>query len=173
MEFMLGELRKSCDTRLPDFWSVRGENKLFIAFTNYGALDFQDGVTGLKLSETRQTHRSLKLKSTTSVRTIPVSTMEEYFPEHPQYIRDILEDSENTIADAISTLDRRANENKLAFLYSLSRVSGILAARSMKLEKMPDIAKFWRHRRRPAVSLSEPGLQGGCYIKVWTTTESS
>lgn len=107
-----------------------------------GVKDLQGGTAGLKLSETRRAHRSFKLNSRTSARTVPVLTLEEYFPEHLQYIRDILVENENTIADAINTLDCRADENKLATLYSLSRVSGILAARTTNLKKCQTLQSF-------------------------------
>lgn len=80
MDFMLEGLRKSRDTRLPDLWSVRGEDKLFLALHDIeGVKDFQDRVAGLKLPETRRAHRSIKLNSTTSAEAIPVLTLEDRF----------------------------------------------------------------------------------------------
>lgn len=73
---------------------------------------------------------------------IPVLTIEEYFPEHLQYIRDTLVEQENTVSDAINELDCTTNKNKLATLYALSRMSGELAARAMKPSKCQTLQSF-------------------------------
>ena len=61
--------------------------------------------------------------------------LQQYLPGHFDYITDVITDQENRLADAINSADCRAGKAKLDVLYTLSRVSGVLAARKMNLKQ--------------------------------------
>lgn len=82
MDFLLGGIKKTCDPELGELWSVKGEEKLFIALH-----EVDERKT---FANQRRPRRAITLDSTKSVVSIPVLTIEEYIPKHLQYIRDTL-----------------------------------------------------------------------------------
>lgn len=57
----------------------------------------------------------------------PALTSEEYFPEHFQFLRDVLTEQENEMVDAINQLDCKIGRDRLNALNAMSRINGVLA----------------------------------------------
>lgn len=141
MDFILGPPTEACVKEHPMLWSVAGKSKMLIAMYDEGGHPlFSVNRRSWKEQQGRgRVPRGIPLnKSITNV-TIPVLTLEKYFPEHPQYIRDTLIEQENKIADAINSLECQVSKGRLSTLYVLSRASGVLAARFMELDSCQSV----------------------------------
>ncbi|XP_055343594.1 uncharacterized protein LOC129591802 isoform X2 [Paramacrobiotus metropolitanus] len=74
--------------------------------------------------------------------TEPPMTLQQYLPEHLQRIMDSVVEQENHIAEAVNAVDCRLSRLKIENLHSLSKVSGILAARAMHFTECQSLESF-------------------------------
>ncbi|XP_055351568.1 uncharacterized protein LOC129597891 isoform X2 [Paramacrobiotus metropolitanus] len=74
--------------------------------------------------------------------TEPPMTLQQYLPEHLQWIMDSVVEQENHIAEAVNAVDCRLSRLKIENLHSLSKVSGILAARAMHFTECQSLERF-------------------------------
>lgn len=102
MGFVSGHPSVSCINARPMLWTVDREPKMFISMY---ARDGQplysvDRKSGYEHAVRKP--RGLQLNRLANNVTVPALTLEEYFPEHLQYICDTLAEQETKIADALN-----------------------------------------------------------------------
>lgn len=153
MDFVLGDLRKSCHGDSTAFYSVRGQPRMLLFFggpperiaraINVAGKGFERPAQ-LMVSH-RMSPRAVQLSpSNSTVFSIPTLKLEEYFPEHMQNVRNILLEQENQIGDALGKLNCLFSKIKVDSLYALSKASGILAAKAVQLNQCESLQSFGR-----------------------------
>lgn len=150
MDFVMDKPRVPCNAEnFKGTWGVKGEPKILVQlFSETGArivaLD-QINEIGLPrhgLQVGRSIRSPLPKSPNDFPGTKPALTLEEYLPEHLQYLRDVLTEQENEIADAINFLDCKMGKDRLNTLMTLSSISGVLAARAISLDQCQSLQSF-------------------------------
>jgi hypothetical protein len=125
MDFILGTERNSCMPGQPSVFNVQGEQGM-----------------GIQIIPKLKNRRVMSTLAPAMGPSEPTLTLQQFLPKHLQYIADTSVDHENRLADAINVLVCRTSKDRLGQLYTLSKMSGILAARSLKMDKCQSLKSF-------------------------------
>lgn len=135
--FFLVVTTVGCGVEHDGLWGVQGEDKMFVGLFCADGSNIQSLKSEAYSQRMRKHCSQIRLQNSSyaseTVASTPVLTMKEQFPEHTDYVGNVLLEHENLMAGAINQLDFGNRLAKLDGPYSLSRVSGILAARAMNL----------------------------------------
>ncbi|OWA52477.1 hypothetical protein BV898_16930 [Hypsibius exemplaris] len=125
MDFVLSARRKTCQNDGVEVFSVKGVNPMSILILEWPSAG----------RWRRATNSSLGGKD-------DALSLQQLLPEYMQYMLDTVVDYGNRLADAINELNCRAGKDRLNTLYILTKVSGILAARSVRLTNYQSLESF-------------------------------
>ncbi len=128
MDFILGPQRNSCEPGQPSVFTVQGERGM--------------GIQVINKSNYQRRRRSASTPVPMIDSSGPILTLQEYLPGHLQYMADTSVDHENRIADSLNILECRTSKDRLNQLYTLSKMSGIMAARSLKMDNCQSLESF-------------------------------
>ena len=152
VEFVLGSWKPNCDQKLPSMFTVVGEQRLAIfILDNTSAPMFREGYRydgpekrgrEKRLSQTVMEALGSMIYPEVDQRPVITQNLGASISEHLQYVESSFVDQENVIVSQINRIDCKLDKLRVFELLTLSRSSGILAARSFGLTDCQSLEGF-------------------------------